>query len=382
MVRRHIKSNKTPMKNRLLHSALALVIYVSFPAIAIDTSRSGRQVQMQETIVKEHRPILSTQTSMNKLSDPSKLPTVQWALLVLQLLTLVGLIVTVWKTWEMAVATQKAANATADTVEEMRLARESASAPHIVVYLASPRTNIAEIIVENFGEGTAKDVHLRFEPSLQSSLSKDVGRFFDSPKWLPPRSRLSHAFDVWSAYFASELPSQYAVKVDYVGVSSGRKYHDEYLLDMGSFRHMATWVKKDLGNVVQEIERLANSVNMISKYVERIHDATQLGGPHEVIPDTMEKAIRQIGVIRESLSNSTNNEYFPRKPLQHALKQASLIALINTEEDELREALLNLYVRLHNTCLTHGIADKKISQDLDEAISSVLALYRSRKPSV
>ena len=55
--------------------------------------------------------------------------------------------------------------------------------------------------------------------------------------------------------------------MDYIGVSSGRKYHGEYLLDMGSFRHMATWVKKDLGNVVQEIEKLTSSVNMISKYV-------------------------------------------------------------------------------------------------------------------
>jgi len=239
-------------------------------------SRSGRQVQMQETLANENRPFLSTQSSINRLSDPSKLPAVQWALLVLQFLTLVGLIVTVWKTWEMAVATQKAANATADTVEEMRLARESASAPHIVVYLASPRANIAEIIVENFGEGTAKDVYLRFDPSLQSSLSTDVGSFFASPKWLPPRSRISHALDVWSAYFASELPSQYAVKVDYIGVGSGRKYHDEYLLDMGSFRHMATWESKDLGNVVQEMEKLTRSVNMISEYVERLHDAYRI----------------------------------------------------------------------------------------------------------
>jgi hypothetical protein len=56
--------------------------------------------------------------------------------------------------------------------------------------------------------------------------------------------------------------------------------------------------------------------------------------------------------------------------------------LINTEEDELREALLKLYVRLHNTRLTHDIVDNNISEDLDEAILSVLALYRSREPSV
>lgn len=370
------------MKNRLLNTAVAVIIYVGFPAIAIDMSKSGRQVQMQETIVKEHRPILIAKTSTNKLSDPSKLPAVQWALLILQLFTLGGLIVTVWKTWEMASATQKAAKATADTVEEMRLARESASAPHIVVYLFSPRTNVAEIIVENFGEGTAKDIHLKFEPSLKSSLSKDIGRFFVTPKWLPPRSRLSHALDVWSAYFASELPSQYAVTVDYIGVSNGRKYHEEYLLDMDSFRHMATWEKKDLGNVVEEMKKLTDSVSNISKYVERHHDTTQLGGPHEVIPDSMEKAIRQIGVIRDSMLNRTDKEYFPSKPLQHALKQASLIALINAEEDELREALLKLYVRLHNIRLVHDIADSEINQDLDEAMLNVLALHRSRKTSV
>lgn len=128
--------------------------------------------------------------------------------------------------------------------------------------------------------------------------------------------------------------------------------------------------------------KLTTSINTISKYAELLLETTQLGGPHEVIPDSMEKAIRQIDVILESLLNSTSNESFPRKSLQHALKQASLIALINTEEDELREALLKLYVTLHKTHLTYDIEDDNISHDLDKAILSVLALYRSQRPSV
>ena len=214
------------MRHTILFLLVAVAMQFYGPAIAIDTQNFKSTERIQEISVKEVIAQPSPQASALKLSDPTKLPVVQWALFGTQVATLLALIVTVWKTWEMAVATQKAANATTATVEEMRKARESASAPHIVVYLASPGSNIAEIIVENFGEGTARDIQFKIEPPLQSSLSKDIGQFFESPKWLPPRSRLSHALDAWSSYFASDYPRKYTVKVDYVGVNDGKQYSD------------------------------------------------------------------------------------------------------------------------------------------------------------
>jgi predicted phosphatase len=52
----------------------------------------------------------------------------------MKILTLISLIIYVWKTWEIASATRKAAEATEATVAEMRAAREQETTPNVIVY--------------------------------------------------------------------------------------------------------------------------------------------------------------------------------------------------------------------------------------------------------
>ena len=132
----------------------------------------------------------------------------------MQVATLIALVVYVWKTWEMAAATRRAAEASTSTVEEMKLARREASAPRLAIYFASPSTSISEIVIENFGDTTATNVRFEFTPPLASSDKDDRGvQFFETPKTLPPHSRLRHAFDLWPEYFEANLPKRYDVKV-------------------------------------------------------------------------------------------------------------------------------------------------------------------------
>lgn len=389
MVRSLRICNKLPMRHNILFLLLAAAIQYYGPAIAIETQNVKPSEGIQEISVKDVIAQSSPQASALKLSDPTKLPAVQWALFGTQIATLLALVVTVWKTWEMAVATQKAANATAATVEEMRKARESASAPHIVVYLASPGSNIAEIIVENFGEGTARDIQLKIEPPLQSSLSKDIGRFFESPKWLPPRSRLSHALDVWSRYFASDYPRKYTVKVDYVGVNDGKQYSDEYVLDIESYRHMVAWGKKDLDDLVKSIDKFVNEFRNQGRRREKHYGIVEAGFPYSENLNSYYAAIARIQAIHDALEGSKNDSliHFPIRPLLHGLRLATLSAITHLDKSKeetanLRLSLVDLFILLHNARLWNDMADEELSLRIDQMIGKVLSFHQDDLPSV
>lgn len=160
-------------------------------------------------------------------SNPANVGWAQWTLFVVQVAGLIALIVYVWKTWEMATATTRAATATTQTVEEMRAARENASAPRVVVYFASQRPPFAEVVLENFGDGTATDVLCTFDPPLRTARGREAGEFFKTPKTLPPRARLAHAFDSWVEVFGNDTaPKQYVVTVTYRGLGAERTYRE------------------------------------------------------------------------------------------------------------------------------------------------------------
>lgn len=376
------------MNYQFLYSLMAIALHLGFPAIAGEVPGLKSSTPTQKMSVAEARPQAQPQDSTFELNDPNKLPAVQWALFGTQVATLVVLIITVWKTWEMAVATQKAANATAATVEEMRRAREGASAPHIVVYLASPGSNIAEIIVENYGEGTARDIQFNIEPPLQSTLSNDIGRFFETPKWLPPRSRLSHALDVWSQYFAADYPRKYTVKVDYVGVSDGKRHSGEYVLDIDSFRHMVAWGKKDLDDLVKSIDKIASEFKNQGRQRERHYSTVETGFPYSENPGSFHEAIVRIQAIHDALKGNENDglTQFPIRPLLHSLRLTTLHAVTHldngkAENASLRQALIDLFVLLHNARLWNDMVNDELSFRLDQAIANVVSFHRDDLPS-
>lgn len=378
-----------PMRHNILFLFLSTATQLNCPAIAIDTQNFKSSELVQEISVKDVIAQPSPQASALQLTDPTKLPAVQWALFGTQFATLLALIITVWKTWEMAVATQKAADATAATVEEMRKARESATAPHIVVYLASPGSNIAEIIVENFGEGTARDIQFKIAPPLISSLSKDIGRFFETPKWLPPKSRLSHALDVWSNYFASDYPRKYTVKVDYVGVNDGKQYSDEYVLDIDSFRHMAAWGKKNLGDLVKIIDKFVNEFGNQGRRREKHYGIIEAGFPYSENLNSYYAAIARIQAIHDALEGSKNDGliHFPTRPLLHGLRLATLSAITHLDKSKeenanLRLSLVDLFILLHNARLWNDMADDELSLRIDKTIAKVLSFHQDDLPSV
>src|SRR5215207_6093701 len=183
-------------------------------------------------------PILAQSVSPNptpvvvQVQQPSR-DGMDYLLAGIQLLTLIGLIVYVIKTWEIASATRNAAEATKrstelsqEVIKEMRAARIQESAPHVIVYIDMPPGNWALYIgAKNIGKTVAKDVQFSFEPPLMcgfgnKSQESEIAFVKDGIRSLAPGQEIRVFLDVIQNYFGKmaekldpRLPTVYTVRV-------------------------------------------------------------------------------------------------------------------------------------------------------------------------
>ena len=191
-----------------------------------------------------------------------------WVLLFIQAATLVALVIYVVKTWQIANETRNAAQATAAATEESQKARMAAMAPRIMVYFSPEEIQTAEIVMENVGLGTARNVVPRFEPALQTTFAVEGSTLFaETPKSvIPPKYRISHFIGNWPEYHRKDLPKSYKVRITYEGVETGQKYETEFLLDTQTL-HRHALVRKNMHDLVDEVE---NTRKTLKPELERI----------------------------------------------------------------------------------------------------------------
>jgi hypothetical protein len=267
---------------------------------------------------------------------------------------LIGLLIYVWKTWHIAKANQMSAAATAATVEEMRRAREQASEPSIVVYFSAASTSFAEVVVENFGDGTAAEVVCTFDPPLQTTMGGDAAKFFTTPKWLPPRSKLTHAFDSWVQYIGSSLPRRYSVSVTYKDAGLRTDFSGTFVLDVTAFEHMMQWERKDIHDVAKSLEKLSDRVESgISRerQLEEKRDAVWQATPE---PIELQLAVAQLlGSWRllKALEAAPHTYAFHGHHLA-GMRKAAASAMAGAIRESARSsqhaAIEAVYVALHN----------------------------------
>jgi hypothetical protein len=189
----------------------------------------------------------------------------QLILFAVQVLTLIAIVVYVWKTWEMAAATRLAAEASQKALEEMRLTREEESRPFVIVFfeLGLDGTTV-RLVITNVGKLPAKNVKFSFNPELrQGSWSREP--VSQSPKikegigFLPPDVKFSEFFDAFVNLQGENLPTTYRLTLRYEHPVTSRIYEDEQVLEWKSLSH-----KLGAGN---EWHRLAEE---IKKLLEKI----------------------------------------------------------------------------------------------------------------
>lgn len=179
--------------------------------------------------------------------------------------------------------TARIADATARSLIEAQEARRESLAPRIMVYFKPTASQVAEIVVENLGAGTAKDVTFAFDPPLQASREGMTGKareFFGPKPMLPPGYQSSTVLGIWPEYFENkDLPSVYSATVEYAGVENEKRYKVTHILDT-RLNTDRLWIsKKGIHDLVREVEHLrrdlARDMKELSRQAYRVADTLE-----------------------------------------------------------------------------------------------------------
>lgn len=192
--------------------------------------------------------------------------------------TLFFIIKYVKDTASMAKATRDSADATLTsartaekTLQEMKEARDEENAPFVIVYFnyIHSRHQSLYLVVENVGKNVAKDIKLKFIPSLQvSQFNTDQLEnnllLKNGLKSLAPNYKLPIPFDYLMHYFKANLPMEYTVKVTYWWKTPLQPEVFEYPLDLALFKYTDFVTETGLSEIDETLQRLESNFRSYS----------------------------------------------------------------------------------------------------------------------
>lgn len=189
-------------------------------------------------------------------------------LAIIQVFTILFLFIYVWKTYDMAVSTEKSAEVSKLTLQEMKETRDQENAPYVVAYFEFDNHDI-NLVIENVGKGLAKNVKIEFDPKLVSSIGEDINEISfikDGIGSMPPKYKLKTIFDSTVGYYGGEnFPKKYNAKITYHGGLKEIKRNTEHILDIGAYYNTIFTQKKGFNEVVKELEKISKSQESINK---------------------------------------------------------------------------------------------------------------------
>lgn len=201
-------------------------------------------------------------------------------LAIVQILTLIFLILYVWKTWEIASASRKSTEVSEGILKEMKESRDQESAPYVVAYFDVPygETSIY-LVVKNIGKTVAENVKLEFQPPLETGIVttndwniNDTALIKDGIGSMPPGYELRTAFGSVVSYFnkESKFPLKYKVNVSYSGGLRSGARNIEQIMDLSAFEGLSFIDEKGMHELVKEVERLVKHNNEIGQKLEKV----------------------------------------------------------------------------------------------------------------
>jgi hypothetical protein len=199
--------------------------------------------------------------------DPSK---IQFWLLVVQALTLVAIVIYVWKTWSMANATRQAAEASKAGIEEMRRAREEESRPYVLATIQL-KGRLLKLLLKNFGRRPASNVHVVFDPSLDTVgdgfLSKEDGEKLLRPTLMPSGFEIEQVLGGSLGFLKDKSrPRRLDVTISYSNASANQQYTERYVIDLSPIfdnRSVEKAVEDCLEDVVKELNKLNTNIERL-----------------------------------------------------------------------------------------------------------------------
>jgi hypothetical protein len=206
----------------------------------------------------------------------------------LQLLALIAAAIVAW--WQ---------------VKEARRVREAQAQPFVIVDLEVERGDEIYLVISNIGGTIARDVRLKFDPELRSSLDsmpgltppRELKPLRDVIPNLPPGKRIAVLFDIFHQRDPAQFPDLYNVKARFYAAALKRHVDDDSVIDLGVYRDAIPESRRDVHDVH---ERLNELVGEIRKWTAPLSKG--------LLTTTREDEKRRVDEIRRRAEEPTDPE--------------------------------------------------------------------------
>jgi hypothetical protein len=149
-------------------------------------------------------------------------------------------------------------------LSEARRLREDQTRPFVIVDLDSQVRPFFDLVVKNVGTTMAREVKVRFEPELKSSLDDfDPGKlkmFNDGISTFPPGKEIRTLFDSGPQRFNADLPDVYEVTVTYKDARGRKDFEETTHVDFGLY-----WDRTNIN--IQGVHEVAKEVKKIREEI-------------------------------------------------------------------------------------------------------------------
>ncbi|MEV0228688.1 hypothetical protein [Nonomuraea sp. NPDC050786] len=174
---------------------------------------------------------------------------------------------------DQAVSARDQAEIAANQLALDRTAFTESQQPYVVVDIRASDfiSEAMNLVIENVGPTVARNVRIKFEPPIQTSMDGDDRErladtliFTQGIPHLPPGRKIEALFDIGWQFFQKDLPRRYTVTVEADG-PYGAVEPLTYLIDLEIYRKLRHLTVKTLHQQVQEIEKLRKAVEEVAK---------------------------------------------------------------------------------------------------------------------
>ncbi len=150
-------------------------------------------------------------------------------------------------------------------VKEAKQLRESELRPFVVVdFDVLSQRPIIYLTIANLGRTLARNVQLRFEPELSSSLEDEhqalsnVRLLTEGTPTLAPGKTIPIVFDTFLQR-GDDRPDAYTVHLRYEG-ERGQRFEEEVVLDLGVYRNILYFTRHNIHDVHDQLKKIADTL--------------------------------------------------------------------------------------------------------------------------
>jgi hypothetical protein len=152
---------------------------------------------------------------------------------------------------------------------EMKLSRETQTAPSIIAYFDNPISTLLDLVIKNIGYGAAKDVRLKIDPPLLDHKERDIAElslFKRGIDFFPPSREFRQIVGVIGTSFFSEgtqRPLEYDLTVSYSDVFGNPVPSQIIRLDLSVYRDLPIHRESDIDRLAKEVKNLVEKLRAL-----------------------------------------------------------------------------------------------------------------------